>query len=224
MLLLIRGHIRGAFDTDDLYNFAKQLYDLYAVEIYIQTWTVFSNGVSWQTIPTNLNVVDEGVLKAYFRDVPIKGMLILDDSKITHTGVTEGKLMASWIPVVGWKNMWYGKAALAKYVYDRYPHQTPIINTRFDLFCNSNKADPVNALSFIQANHAVSPKTNIFMVNGPVHGVDNIYFGTVGTNHILSRHFHEHFDTIAATYKHVGNPEKVVFFENGRIFKVPSTV
>jgi len=49
MILIIRGHIRGAFLNTSLRQFVKDVIDCGSeIKIYIHTWNIFSNGISWR--------------------------------------------------------------------------------------------------------------------------------------------------------------------------------
>ena len=221
MLLLIRGHIRNAFDTEDLYNFVKQIHQLYKVDIYIQTWSVFSNSISWRPISDNPIKVTDEIIRAYFKEVPIKSILILDDTKITITGNKTGFVIKSGIPIIGWKNMWYGKAAVADHVAECEHSDTLLINTRFDLFCNSNNPTAANLLLFVEKNNNTQPTSLIFMSSLACCGIDNFYITTVAINSRISHHFNTNLDEILSRreYHSTVHPEKLVFYENARIFR-----
>ena len=219
MLLLIRGHIRTSFDTPELYNFVKILYQIYKVEIYIQTWTVFSNSISWRSVADNPTEVTETIVREYFKEIPIKSILILDDTKITITGNKSGLVIKSGIPLIGWKNMWYGKAALADHVAAKEAHDVIIINTRFDLFCNSNNPAVSILLPFIKNNKDTILPYIVFMSHMATAGIDNFYMATVAVNQHRSQHFTRNLDEILARpeYIHTVHPEKLVFYENMRL-------
>ena len=51
MIIVLRGHIRQSFKNELLYRFIKYIclhYD--NVEIYIHTWNIVQNGLSWRKI------------------------------------------------------------------------------------------------------------------------------------------------------------------------------
>ena len=55
MILVIRGHIRNSFETKELYNFIEELYNIYPdLKIFIHTWNIFANSVSWRNITVNI--------------------------------------------------------------------------------------------------------------------------------------------------------------------------
>ena len=60
MIIVLRGHIRQSFKNELLYRFIKYIclhYD--NVEIYIHTWNIVQNGLSWRKIETNHSEVNE---------------------------------------------------------------------------------------------------------------------------------------------------------------------
>jgi hypothetical protein len=65
MILIIRGHIRKSFTNTDLLNFIKEIYNIEPdLKIYIHTWSIFSNNISWRT----LEIDDTCVTKEIFYD------------------------------------------------------------------------------------------------------------------------------------------------------------
>ena len=83
MILAIRGHIRDAFKTKDLYFFIEKLCQLFPeLKIYIHTWNIISNGISWRNISIEEDAVTEEMIHEYFGDISIKMILIEDDKKI----------------------------------------------------------------------------------------------------------------------------------------------
>lgn len=220
MLLLLRGHIRDSFKTQELYEFVRTLHEMYAVDIYLQTWSVFSNSISWRHVTANPAEVTEDIIRTYFKDIPIKDILILDDTKITITGNKSGKILAAITPLIGWKNMWYGKAALAVRVAQSEADNTPVINTRFDLFCLPNNPPLADPFAFIEMNKDTRLVPAVFIVPYISHSIDNIYMTTVGFNVHLSQHFNENLDTILQNsyYSYLVHHEYLVFLENIRLF------
>ena len=56
MIILLRGHIRNSFDTQYLYELMQYLSNNYNIEIYIHTWDIIQNNISWREIKEN-NIV-----------------------------------------------------------------------------------------------------------------------------------------------------------------------
>lgn len=138
-IFIIRGHIRESFQNKKLLDFLLKVERLYDIDIYIHTWNVFSNGISWRDIPQNINTVTTEQIYTYFTNVlknKIKHIIIDDDSKIELIGSTDGKI--SGAPKKGWKNMWYGQYKIIQYINDNVKNYNNelIVNMRFDLFGN----------------------------------------------------------------------------------------
>jgi hypothetical protein len=49
MILILRGHIRDSFDNNNLYELIKSIYEKNGdLMIYIHTWSIFQNNLSWR--------------------------------------------------------------------------------------------------------------------------------------------------------------------------------
>jgi len=235
MIILLRGHIRNSFDNPKLYNTILCLSKLYDIEIYIHTWHIVQSTISWRRLKENNTLVTTEIINDYFKELSqfIKHIIIDDDSQIKLVGHTDGIIIETQL--VGWKNMWYGKFHMIKYIQNLYKSQQQslkntslVINMRFDVFCNSNFFAFNNVMQFIhniaqyKQNNNTNLNRNIFMKNIPsCYGIDNIYIGNIFTMYKLSYHFHYHLDHILNIYAY--NPkikaqEALVILENRRIF------
>jgi len=60
MILILRGHIRDSFNSPDLKLLVHDIYQLDpTLEIYIHTWNIYSNNISWRDIEANTQEVME---------------------------------------------------------------------------------------------------------------------------------------------------------------------
>jgi len=207
--LVLRGHIRNGLDDDRLYMFVKKLTDIYDLEIYIHTWNKVQNSLSYRHIEEiNIEVTEQRLID-YFKEIPITKIIIDDDSKIKLIGNLQGKILASNIPTIGWKNMWYGKAAIINAI----PDDGYIINTRFDYF----KLQPIlieNEEALLKTIDINEDKIN-FAKKGPYAGVDNFYCGSLYNIRELINRFNNNLDSILKSkYIGVDKPEKIVFLES----------
>jgi hypothetical protein len=67
MILIIRGHIRKSFETKQLYNLVKELHTIFPdLKIFIHTWNIFSNNISWRNITINQQNVNDKNIYEYF--------------------------------------------------------------------------------------------------------------------------------------------------------------
>jgi hypothetical protein len=223
MLLVIRGHIRDSFKTKNLYNFIKAIYNLYPeIKIFIHTWNIFANNISWRNINKNNEIVDKSIIYKYFGDLNkcIQHIIIDDDSNIELYGNLIGTINNGPMPIIGWKNYFYGKHKIIKYIYDNKEYNNMnIINFRFDLFNNSNNFNQDLILNFIKLNMNVEINKNIFLFNDEIAGIDNIYIGNSYTMYILINLFHTDLDNILIHNKDTINQEKLVYRINEKIFK-----
>lgn len=213
MKIVIRGHIRNSFSTDELYILLKELTMRYPVEIYIHTWNKKQNSVSWRPIENDNANVNTSVLKSYFRDVfdYVREIIIEDDANIELIGKLNGTMASTKTSILGWKRYIYGQYRVLQSVYDKNNNKDEfILNTRFDLFTNSYVFPYDEILCFITTNYTNGHKKNVFMRDGCYCGVDNIIIGSIKTNYTLMKHIHLNLDSILIENKLLRNPEFIV--------------
>lgn len=228
MILIIRGHIRDSFDSPDLYSLVQYLYYSYSnVRIYIHTWDVFANNVSWRHIHENNTKVTKDVIYSYFRDYAnlIEEIIIENDSEIQLKGNLEGNINGGPAPVKGWKNYWYGKYKILDHISSKNIDKNEmIVNFRFDLFTNSNPLDIRSAIWFIGENINKQFSKNVFIIDGEHHGIDNIYIGNITTMCKLTYIFHNLLDTVLACNPDTINQEHLVVRINNILLNDLSTI
>ena len=218
MILIIRGHIRNSFKNNKLLNFIKQIYLAHPnLSIYIHTWTVFANTLSWRNINEDTEMVTEEKIYAYFYHLKhlIKHIMIDDDSKIQLIGNLNGNVSTSKMPIIGWKNYWYGKYQIINYLYKLVDENETIVNFRFDIFDNSNSFSEQRLLTFIRNQKFTKNK---FMFDKVHTGIDNIYIGNINTMHKLIDTFVHNLDYILSKSV-VYNQENLVYIMNDILFE-----
>ena len=235
MIILLRGHIRNSFDTPYLYEFIQYLSNNYNIEIYIHTWDIIQNSISWREIKENNIPVNNELIYDYFKDLKhlIKHIIIDNDKNLKLFGNTKGLIYKA--PCLGWKNMWYGKFRIIQYLFQnshlfkmKPPVDQLIVNIRFDIFSNSQVFESINIFKFINniayytSLYNQVLRKNIFIKNvACCYGVDNIYIGNINTMYKLIGHFHHNLDKIMLRYKNnrkIQVQEALVFLENKRLF------
>jgi hypothetical protein len=223
MILILRGHIRSSFETKDLYNLIQKIYEIFPdLKIYIHTWNIFANNISWRHINVNEQFVDDKIIYDYFDDLQslIRNIIIDDDNKIKLIGKLHGKISKTKMPVIGWKNYWYGKHRIIDYLYNsNIDENETIVNCRFDVLSNSNSFNENSIVKFIENNNNKIFTTNIFFFKDVFQaGIDNIYIGNINTMYKLSTKFYYHLDEILTKHNNIGNQEKLVYIINAILF------
>ncbi len=220
MKIILRGHIRNSFDDKRLYDLLHQILKLTeTLEIYIHTWNIYQNSLSWRPIKENRNVVNESIIYSYFGNLKpyIKMLIIDDDEKIYLIGKTDGILHNTpRTPLIGWKRYWYGKFKIIEHIYNSYSDKSEtILNTRFDILSNSCPLNREDILKFLQENKDKKfTKNKLLKVTGG--GVDNIYIGSINTQYILAYHFHHDLENIVKNSKEA--QEGTVLEKNNLLF------
>ena len=221
MILTLRGHIRNSFDTLDLFNLVNGIYQLQPdLKIYIHTWDIHANNISWRPVQGNNNVVTKELIQNYFGDLShlIKTILIDNDKSISLTGNLNGNVHTSGMPLVGWKNYWYGNYQVVNAVkeLDSLDPNEMIINTRIDLITyRPGFFTHQQIIDFVKRNIGTIFTKNVFIHDHEAEGIDNIYCGNIDTMYKLAYHFNYHLDDILADNRFkVHNQEKIVFRVN----------
>lgn len=224
MILTIRGHIRTSFETKELYNLIKEIYNIFPdLKIFIHTWNIFANNISWRQINTNSEKVNNEIIYDYFDDLKhlIEHIIIDDDTNIKLIGNIIGNINNGPMPIIGWKNYWYGKYKIINFLYNRnnIADSEMIINFRFDIMCNSNNFSNTDIINFIQNNNEVTFTKNIFFYNDEHHsGIDNIYIGNIKTMYTLINKFFYELDDILNKHNDIIYQEMLVYRINSVLF------
>lgn len=222
MIIVIRGHIRNSFKTRELYNIVEKLYNIFPdLKIFIHTWNIFANNISWRTIELNNEVVNEEIIHNYFDNLSscIKHIIIDDDTNINLIGNLNGTINNGPMPIIGWKNYWYGKYKIIDYINNHFNYgEEMIVNLRFDIMCNSNSFNDELIFNFINNNSQIKFTKNVFLFDHECFGIDNIYIGNIYTMHKLTHIFYSELDDILSKNTDTINQEKLVYRINSKLF------
>jgi hypothetical protein len=222
MILILRGHIRDSFKSMKLYFFVENLYKIYPdLKIFIHTWNIFANNISWRKININEDSVNDTIIYNYFGKLNtcIKHIIIDCDKNIQLFGRLKGNINNGLAPIIGWKNYWYGKYKIIDYLYNQNINQDEmIVNCRFDIFNNSNSFNKKDIEKFITDNTGSLFTKNKFIYNQETFGIDNIYIGNINTMYKLICSFHYNLDLILKQHNNIINQEILVYRINNIIF------
>ena len=215
MFIMIRGHIRDSFQTNQLYNLIKTISQRIDIKLYIHTWNIIQSNLSWRKLDKIEYPVNEDMIRNYFKDLNryIVEIIIDDDSSINLEGDVNGFVSMTKTPKRGWKNMWYGKKRLIDSISrDIVNMKEIIVNIRFDVFTNSHGLSNNFILNFIEENKNNTNKIKLIS-DHEIFGIDNFYLGTLNAMFNLIYNFHFNLDNILSKHK-VENQEFLVFREN----------
>lgn len=209
MNIVIRGHIRNAFETEELYELLKCMADKYDIKIFIHTWDKKQNTLSWRHIKEDSTPVTTELIRSYFKDifVHVKKIIIESDSDIELHGNVEGKLASSRTSLLGWKRYVYGQHRIIKHVYDSVEKNEFLLNIRFDLFTNSYVFPLEEITSFIKKNYGITHCQNKFLREGNFCGIDNITVGSIESQYTLISKIHFCLDDILEYHQDLKHPE-----------------
>ena len=200
MILILRGLIRDSVNNTNLYNLVKDIVNIEPnIKIYIHTWNIFANSLSWRPYKADEREITEGIIYDYFKDLKdlIKHIIIDDDKNIQLIGNVNGKIPGCANSLKGWKNYIYGKYKIIDYIYNKYENKNEmVINCRFDVLSNICFILNKDIISFIQNNKTSNFDKNIFLKNKEVSGVDNFYIGNINTIYKITKYFYLDLDKI----------------------------
>jgi hypothetical protein len=119
------------------------------------------------------------------------------------------------MPVLGWKNYWYGQFKIIDYIKSTNDQNFSelIVNLRFDVLNNSNSINQNWIIYFIKKNLDTCFHKNKFFIDDEIFGLDNIYLGNINTIYKLIYNFNNNLDIIVQKYKTI-HPEYLVYYEN----------
>jgi hypothetical protein len=189
----------------------------------VHTWNIIQNDVSWRRyIKKNFTNVNTEMITNYFCDLThlIKHIIIDDDKNIKINGKLTGKVSSGGMPLIGWKNYWYGKYKILEYLTEVKKDNLNefTITMRFDLFTKkvySNLSHNINdTFNFVVKNKSETIDKNVFIFEKEECNIDNIYIGSIYTLFKLSSKFHNEMDDILIKFGNIHNHEKYVFFVN----------
>jgi hypothetical protein len=210
--------------TNELYDLIKYLSNKYIIKIFIHTWSIKQNNISWRTITNDFTEINIEYIKLYFKDLFqfVKKIIIENDNNIKLIGNINGKILLTKTSILGWKRYIYGQYKIIRYLYNnKYNKNNFLLNIRFDLFTNSYIFTYDEIINFIDNNYNIIHKTNLFLKSGEFCGIDNIIIGTIKTNYKLLLYIHYNLDSILL-YKENENlqhPEFIVPRVNNLIYK-----
>jgi len=230
MIIIIRGHLRESFDNPDLFFLIKAIHEIEPtnLKIYIHTWNIFANNLSWREINENNTTVTKDTINEYFGELQhlIKDILIDDDKNIQLIGITEGSIHAGGgMQRLGWKNYWYGKHKIVEHIKNKTAHSDAnademIVNFRFDVLNNSNNFTQAQIVDFIKTNQNARITKNIFICHQHHCGIDNIYMGNIDTMYKITRHFCYCLDEILTMFYDIRPHVRLIYLVNDYLFPI----
>lgn len=219
IIVILRGHIRNSFDNNKLYEYLLYLSNKYNLYIFIHTWNIKCNNISWKKdIKADYSIINEDIITNYFKNINIQKIFIDDESNVDLIGNVIGNINTTLMPIKGWKYMWYGIYKISNYILNTINKyyldvNTYTLNIRFDYFTNSTinqyNLKDLNSLYNFNSNHIQFMK-NIAHEND-MYGIDNIYFGKFYKIYYTAKLFHSNLDYIINCFEVIHSQEKLVY-------------
>lgn len=216
--LILRGHIRSSFGDGRLKGLVDRISDAFDVGIYIQTWNIVQNGLSWRRLHAVEDVVTEERVVEYLGNDRIRDIKILDDSKIRHHGNTEGRIGRTPCPVLAWKNMYYGKFVASKSVLDKEDPKSVNIQMRFDILSNPFSPNESELMEYFTRERDFfegddQEESIRFLRMRCFLGVDNVYMANAEDMHRFISYMYYDMDRILHFHRRTIHQEHIAFHE-----------
>jgi len=212
LALCLRGHIRDGLFSDALREFINNCEkDGHFIDVYCHTWSESEAKTSYKTLDRlHLFQVKEGLLRSYFKNRNVIDVCIENDSKIKIYGKKSGVVCKSTCPLIAWKRMWAGQAAVVAEAYKNRKNYDALINTRYDFFTAPICYTPPNHLQRLIS------KGEKFAFKYPSYtksliGVDNFYVGTPENMYAFVYDFYRDLDSIVMQYPDTIYQEELVY-------------
>ena len=219
--LVLRGHIRDAFDNERLRQFLFHIANDHrlCVHLYVQTWTHLEaqRHCSWrplEDVSLNTDVTVE-TLRAYI-PIPAYGLRIMRDEDAMLVGGSDG--FVGGTSKLGWKRMWYGIYTIVNdirngaFVYDN------VLSLRFDFFGDyvtgrhvEDYGRVISGEDLVEWAATTNPTTISFLTDSACTGVDNCYMGPITRMFTLCACFHFNLDHTCSDVGVEYNHEKMVY-------------
>ncbi|AUF82357.1 hypothetical protein TetV_265 [Tetraselmis virus 1] len=233
--LIIRGHERGSFSHPLMSMFCKNVRLLcdsynYNLKIYIHVWNESEAKISHRPLKGKRNPISKETVKSYFTDFSenIESIQVDDDTKIHLCGNTRG--MLGGIPLIAWKNMWYGIHSAVTRASDNQDPECPALCIRIDNFQNMesmhySRCTANNIFNLIKRIFTVSTDTIKFIPSREeTPGIDNCYGGKLKLLQIITDRFHYELDDVQRMYPNIHHQEYLVPYEARRLCPEKSSI
>ena len=219
MALLLRGHVRDAFQNDKMRHFVQMMQqdDRLSVDVYVQTWNhnEAPANCSWRSLNYDRTPVTDEMVHEYLRGA--SRVRVMPEDGISLVGSVEG--MVGGTSKRGWKQMWLGIYTMVDAICEAGVSYDAVLSLRFDFFgsyvSGRHRSDyGVDATpEYVREWAVASARTGrvCFLNDHPSLGIDNCYIGPPTSIHRLCFMFHTDLDATCDRVGHEWNQERMVY-------------
>lgn len=197
IILVFRGHVRDAFETDELRAWTDGVSALgRTLRICAHAWPVRSSSRSWRVVPADNRRVEEATIRAYFGDARVARASVESSARerVSRARANE-RVGCTQAYLDAWCSYWESSArALALAAQLPGSDGALVVSCRYDVFDNpvARRCDmtPARASELVRrAIHAAPNTAPTFAYPEFVPGYDNIYAGSLASLQRLVRAF-----------------------------------
>lgn len=216
--VVLRGHVRSSFEDDGLRWLLSDISESFSARIYAHTWSFVQNSLSWRGLENICREVDAGMVLNYLSGFDVRSVAVDDDSAIPHVGNVEGNIGRTRCPVLGWKNMYWGKLAAMKVLTDVEPPDSTTLQMRFDVLSNPFSPKRQEVLDFVSREYdtirsGAGDERIRFLRMHCFVGVDNIYMARALDMLRFNSYMYYEMDRILHVHRGTIHQEHIAFHE-----------
>lgn len=216
--IALRGHVRDSLSNSRLKDFLGMVSDSFRLSVFAHTWDVQQNSLSWRDVQEIPNQIDEEAVRSYLDGFDVISVEIGRDGFVNHPGSIEGTIGRTRCPILGWKNMYYGKVRVCSLVSAWTPPESVTMQMRFDLLSNPFKPKENELLNFAKREFeslSVDPGSERirFLRMHCFLGIDNVYIARIGEMSRFVSYMYYDMDRILVVHKNTIHQEHIAFHE-----------
>lgn len=216
--IALRGHVRESMSDSRLADLVGGLSESFDVKVFAHTWNVQQNSLSWRNLECVPEIVNEEKIRSYLESINVASVIVEKDEDITHPGNTHGCVGRTKCPILGWKNMYYGKFRVCSMIKEVEPPDSATMQMRFDILSNPFSPKKDELLDFAKrefefiSGDAGDEKIR-FLKMRCFLGVDNVYMARIEDMHRFVSYMYFDMDRILEVHKRSYNQEHIAFHE-----------
>lgn len=216
--IALRGHVRDSLSDSRLRDLLGLMSHSFRLSVFVHTWNLQQNSLSWRKVEEVPNQIDEEAVRTYLGGLDVESVEIGRDGFVNHPGNIEGTIGRTRCPVLGWKNMYYGKVRVCSLVSASTPPEGVTMQMRFDLLSNPFSPKEEELLEFAKREFealSVDPGDERirFLRMHCFLGVDNVYMARIGEMSKFVSYMYYDMDRILVVHRGTVHQEHIAFHE-----------
>jgi len=221
--IALRGHVRNSMSDSRLSDLMGSLSDLFELNIFAHTWDIQQSSLSWRRVEDIMNPIDEESIRSYLGEENVLAVEVGKDGSIVHPGNTTGKIGRTNCPILGWKNMYYGKLRVCSLVQEKENYDSVTMQMRFDILSNPFSPKKDDLVEFAKREYDFILESNEkekirFLRMHCFIGMDNVYMARIEDMYRFVSYMYYDMDRILEVHNRTIHQEHIAFHERMSFF------